>query len=83
MSHADVPLDSETHGGDDVAVFAMGPHHHMFTGLYEQSHLPHLMAYAACVGPGRHACSAAAALRFSPLVLLVLLALVANLAWRA
>uniref|UniRef100_A0A2H1VP42 Alkaline phosphatase n=1 Tax=Spodoptera frugiperda TaxID=7108 RepID=A0A2H1VP42_SPOFR len=53
---ASVPLDSETHGGDDVAVFARGPHHSMFTGLYEQSQLPHLMAYAACIGPGRHAC---------------------------
>nr|XP_021194990.2 membrane-bound alkaline phosphatase [Helicoverpa armigera] len=51
-----VPLEDETHGGDDVAVFARGPHHSMFTGLYEQSQLPHLMAYAACIGPGRHAC---------------------------
>ena len=51
-----VPLESETHGGDDVAVFARGPHHSMFTGLYEQSQLPHLMAYAACIGPGRHSC---------------------------
>ncbi|CAH0401074.1 unnamed protein product [Chilo suppressalis] len=49
-SHADMPLSSETHGGDDVAVFARGPHHHMFTGLYEQSQLPHLMAYAGCIG---------------------------------
>lgn len=53
---AEVPLESETHGGDDVAVFARGPQHHVFTGVYEQSQLPHLMAYAACIGPGRHAC---------------------------
>nr|AKH49607.1 alkaline phosphatase 2 [Helicoverpa zea] len=59
-SHVDVPLVDETHGGDDVAVFARGPHHSMFTGLYEQSLLPHLMAYAACIGPGRHACASAA-----------------------
>ncbi|KAJ8712623.1 hypothetical protein PYW07_005465 [Mythimna separata] len=52
-----VPLESETHGGDDVAVFARGPHHSLFTGLYEQSQLPHLMAYAACIGPGRHSCT--------------------------
>ncbi|CAG9129403.1 unnamed protein product [Plutella xylostella] len=58
-AHADVPLDSETHGGDDVAVFARGPGQHVFTGLYEQSQLPHLMGYAACLGPGRHACSPA------------------------
>ncbi|KAG7311925.1 hypothetical protein JYU34_001347 [Plutella xylostella] len=51
-----VPLASETHGGEDVAVFARGPGQHVFTGLYEQSQLPHLMGYAACLGPGRHAC---------------------------
>lgn len=27
-----VPLDSETHGGDDVAVFAIGPFSHLFSG---------------------------------------------------
>ncbi|XP_014362963.2 membrane-bound alkaline phosphatase [Papilio machaon] len=53
---AGVPLESETHGGEDVAVFARGPQHAMFAGLYEQSQLPHLMAYAACIGPGLHAC---------------------------
>ncbi|CAK1555474.1 unnamed protein product [Leptosia nina] len=58
-SHVDVPLSSETHGGDDVAVFARGPQHHIFTGLYEQNHIPHRMAYAACIGPGLHACNGA------------------------
>lgn len=57
MTHAEVYRDEETHAGDDVAVFATGPHHHMFTGLYEQSQIPMLMAYAACIGPGLHACS--------------------------
>ncbi|XP_028174021.1 membrane-bound alkaline phosphatase-like [Ostrinia furnacalis] len=51
-----VPLESETHGGDDVGVFARGPHHDLFTGVYEQSQLPFLMAYAGCFGPGAHAC---------------------------
>ncbi|XP_041982531.1 membrane-bound alkaline phosphatase-like, partial [Aricia agestis] len=59
MSHSDAPLDSETHGGDDVAVFAWGAQHALFSGLYEQSHVPHRMAYAACVGPGERACSSA------------------------
>lgn len=27
-----VPLDYETHGGDDVAVFSIGPWSHLFTG---------------------------------------------------
>ncbi|KAH9632369.1 hypothetical protein HF086_011869 [Spodoptera exigua] len=69
-SPVDIPLNYETHGGDDVAVFARGPHHSMFTGLYEQSQLPHLMAYAACIGPGRHACSGATHVLGQPVLLL-------------
>nr|AJW76724.1 alkaline phosphatase 4 [Spodoptera exigua] len=72
QAHVDVPLDSETHGGDDVAVFARGPHHSMFTGLYEQSQLPYLMAYAACIGPGRHACSGATHVLVSPMHIVVM-----------
>ncbi|ETN65462.1 alkaline phosphatase [Anopheles darlingi] len=52
-----VPLGLETHGGDDVAVFADGPWAHLFSGTYEQHFLPHAMAYAACIGSGRTACS--------------------------
>lgn len=51
-----VPLGLETHGGDDVAVFASGPWAHLFTGTYEQHFIPHAMAFAACIGPGRTAC---------------------------
>ncbi|XP_023951752.2 membrane-bound alkaline phosphatase-like [Bicyclus anynana] len=60
-THVDVPLASETHGSDDVPVFAWGAHHEMFSGLYEQSHVPHRMAYAGCFGGGPQACDAAAA----------------------
>ncbi|GBP86177.1 Membrane-bound alkaline phosphatase [Eumeta japonica] len=72
-SHVDVPLDSETHGGDDVAVFARGPHHHLFTGLYEQSQLPHLMAYASCVGPGLTVCSTDGASTTAPALITLFL----------
>ncbi|XP_017862511.1 PREDICTED: membrane-bound alkaline phosphatase [Drosophila arizonae] len=48
---ATVPLKSETHGGEDVAVFASGPHEHFFSGNYEQTTIPALMAYAANIGP--------------------------------
>ncbi|XP_015365193.1 PREDICTED: membrane-bound alkaline phosphatase-like [Diuraphis noxia] len=42
-----VDLDSETHGGDDVMVFARGPMSHLFTGNYEQNLIPLGMAMAA------------------------------------
>jgi len=51
-----VPLESETHGGEDVGVFASGPWAHLFTGVYEQNAIPHIMAFAACVGDGLTAC---------------------------
>ncbi|KAH8276711.1 hypothetical protein KR044_003424, partial [Drosophila immigrans] len=51
-----VPLESETHGGDDVAVFASGPYSHLFTGVYEQNFIPHAMAYASCLSGKRSMC---------------------------
>ncbi|CAH0715321.1 unnamed protein product, partial [Brenthis ino] len=49
-----VPLDQETHGGEDVAVFASGPWQHLFTSSYEQSVIPHMMAYAMCLDTNKH-----------------------------
>lgn len=61
-----VPMDDETHGGDDVGVFASGPWAHLFTGNYEQNNIPVAMAYAARIGmyaeAGDPKCSAATAL---------------------
>lgn len=45
------PRDSETHGGEDVYVYARGPMSHLFHGTYEQTHIAHVMAYSACIGP--------------------------------
>jgi alkaline phosphatase len=41
-----VPLASETHGGDDVAVFGWGPSAHAFHGVIEQNLIFHVMAHA-------------------------------------
>jgi alkaline phosphatase len=49
---ATLPIYSETHGGDDVGVFASGPWSHLFQGTFEQNAIPHFMAYAACIGDG-------------------------------
>lgn len=65
-AHADyqaqsaVPLRQETHGGEDVAVFARGPMAHLLHGVHEQNYIPHAMAYAACIGSNRAHCNAAA-----------------------
>lgn len=54
---ATLPVESETHGGEDVGVYASGPWSHLFTGTYEQNTIPHIMAYAACIGDGLKACT--------------------------
>ncbi|KAJ7324669.1 hypothetical protein JRQ81_017689 [Phrynocephalus forsythii] len=48
---AAVPLSSETHGGEDVAIMAKGPMAHLFHGVQEQTYVAHAMAYAACLEP--------------------------------
>ena len=42
-----VPLGSETHAGEDVGVYAMGPGAHLVTGTNEQSFLFHVIDFAA------------------------------------
>lgn len=44
------------HSGEDVAIFSQGPQSHLFSGVMEQNLLPHLMSYAACIGPGTTLC---------------------------
>lgn len=71
-----VPLRHETHGGEDVAVFAKGPMAHLLHGVHEQNYIPHVMAYAACIGANRdHCASASSSSSPSPGPLLLLLAL--------
>ncbi|NXM71086.1 PPBT protein, partial [Serilophus lunatus] len=66
FAHADyqaqsaVPLRQETHGGEDVAVFARGPMAHLLHGVHEQNYIPHAMAYAACIGSNRAHCNSGA-----------------------
>lgn len=57
QSPTTVPSIDESHGGDDVVIYATGPHSHLFTGSMEQNVIPHLMAYAACIGNGTTACN--------------------------
>jgi alkaline phosphatase len=45
-----LPMRTETHGGEDVPVYAQGPWSHLFIGTMEQHTIAHKMAYAACWG---------------------------------
>lgn len=46
-----VPLRSETHGGEDVALYAKGPWAHLFKGTAEQSYIYYVMRHAAGATP--------------------------------
>lgn len=43
---ATIPLPSETHGGEDVPLYADGPHAWLFSGVLEQHVIFHVMAEA-------------------------------------
>ncbi|MGH0144688.1 UNVERIFIED_CONTAM: hypothetical protein FKN15_036172 [Acipenser sinensis] len=61
VQQSSVLLDKETHGGEDVAVFARGPMAHLFHGVQEQNYVAHAMAYAACVGENQGHCAKSSA----------------------
>ena len=48
---AAVPLSGETHGCEDMAVFARGPRAHLVHGVQEQSFVAHVLAFAVCLEP--------------------------------
>jgi alkaline phosphatase len=50
LQPATVPMASETHGGDDVAVYAWGPFAHLFQGTVEQNYIYHVMSHASDLG---------------------------------
>jgi alkaline phosphatase len=41
-----VPMRSETHGGEDVAIYASGPWAHLFSGAVDQNFIFHVMNHA-------------------------------------
>lgn len=44
------PLKRETHGGEEVAVYATGPYSHLFSGVHDQTYIPYVLSYSACIG---------------------------------
>ncbi|KAL0830522.1 hypothetical protein ABMA28_002683 [Loxostege sticticalis] len=52
-----VPRQWATHGGEDVPIYALGPMATiLFTGVVEQSYIPHAIAYAACLAHQSRRC---------------------------
>ena len=52
LQEATVPMGAETHGGEDVPVYAGGPSAHLIHGVMEQNVIFHVMAEA--LGLSRH-----------------------------
>ncbi|CAD7084482.1 unnamed protein product [Hermetia illucens] len=48
------PLKDETHGGEDVPVYAYGPGAHLIRGVFEQNYIAYVLSYAGCFGPTMH-----------------------------
>lgn len=46
IQQALIPMESETHSGEDVAVYAKGPQAHLFDGTVEQNYIFHVMQHA-------------------------------------
>ncbi len=46
LQESTMPMESETHGGEDVAIYARGPQAHLIRGVMEQNVIYHVMAEA-------------------------------------
>jgi len=46
LQEAIIPLADETHGGEDVAIFATGPNAHLIRGSMEENWIFYVMADA-------------------------------------
>lgn len=56
VQQAAVPRKYETHGGEDVPVYAYGPGAHLFSGTIEQTYIAHAIAHAACIAEDNSHC---------------------------
>lgn len=48
-----MPLEDETHGGEDVPVYACGPGAQLIRGAFEQNYVAHVISYVGCMGPAQ------------------------------
>ena len=45
-----IPMQSETHGGEDLGIYAIGPWSHLFQGTVEENFTFHVMNFASKIG---------------------------------
>ena len=45
-----VPMSSETHGGEDLGIYAIGPWAHLFQGTVEENYTFHVLNFASQIG---------------------------------
>ncbi|XP_070542331.1 alkaline phosphatase-like [Ptychodera flava] len=57
VQQALVPKKDETHGGEDVTIYADGPMAHLFHGVHEQHYIAHVIKYASCLGNSTEHCN--------------------------
>ncbi len=50
VQHSLVHLGSETHGGEDLGIYAIGPWSHLFQGTVEENYTFHVINYATKIG---------------------------------
>lgn len=53
LQEATVPMSAETHAGEEVGIYADGPHSYLFRGVLEQNVIYHVMADALGFNRGR------------------------------
>ncbi|XP_070542329.1 alkaline phosphatase-like [Ptychodera flava] len=66
IQQATIPDSSESHGGEDVPLYADGPMAHLFHGTHEQHYIAHVIIYAACLQNSTESHCVAAATEESP-----------------
>ncbi|XP_046564239.1 alkaline phosphatase-like [Haliotis rubra] len=52
-----IQMTDDTHGAEDVAIYARGPMSHLFNGVHEENYIAHVIGYASCVGANKDHCS--------------------------
>ncbi|XP_033763503.1 alkaline phosphatase-like [Pecten maximus] len=58
LQAAAAPRFEDSHGGQDVGIYARGPMAHLIHGVHEQHYIAHVMTYAACVADNKQRCDA-------------------------